>query len=343
MVLDCKSWGDNMNKTFKFIRYILPWIFIIIVAMILLTKIATIEKAAEVIRALPIWMLCLAALSQVISYMGSGYQINVIVSNGLKRISTVRGALITIAGETVGLAGGMAGSVAATYLWVAKDKEMADEGVLSGVMPIIYNSVVLIAFSIIGMAYLLVNHALSLIQIFFYGLTLAILLLGILVILYGLFRKQKIEWLVLKVTQLNNRYRKSKMDFVQIKKRLDHFYDSLGLIKRKGWAKIGIGTIINVGFDIVTIYIFFAASGYNISPGILVAGYCLSFLLGRTIFFIPGGSGIVEGGMVAIFINLGVPGYISVVAALGYRFLSFWLPSLIGVLIMFYLQRDTEK
>jgi uncharacterized protein (TIRG00374 family) len=332
-----------MNKTFKFLRYILPWILIIIVALILLTKIATIEKAAEVIRALPIWMLGLAALSQVISYLGSGYQIKVIVSNGLQRMSTIRGALITIAGETVGLAGGMAGSVAATYLWVAKDKEMADEGVLSGVMPIIYNSVVLIAFSIIGMAYLLINHDLSTVQIFYYGLTLGILLLGILVILYGLFRKQKFESLVLYLAELNNRFRKNKMDLMQIKERLDHFYSSLGLIKRKGWIKIGIGSFLNVGFDIVTIYIFFAASGYNISLGILVAGYCLSFLLGRTIFFIPGGSGVVEGGMVAIFMNLGVPGYISVVAALGYRFLSFWLPSLIGVLIMFYLQRDLEK
>jgi uncharacterized membrane protein YbhN (UPF0104 family) len=281
-----------MNKAFKFLRYILPWIFIIIVAVILLTKIATIEKAAEVIRSIPIWMLGLAALSQVISYLGSGYQIKVIVSNGLQKMSTVRGALITIAGETVGLAGGMTGSVAATYLWVAKDKEMADEGVLSGVVPIMYNSIVLIAFSIIGMAYLLVNHDLSTIQIFYYGLTLAILLFGILVIIYGLFQKQKIEWLVLKVAEWNNRYRKSKMEVVQIKKWLDHFYGSLGLIKRKGWIKIGIGTIINVGFDIVTIYIFFAASGYNITPGILVAGYCLSFLLGRTIFFIPGGSGV---------------------------------------------------
>ena len=332
-----------MNKTFKFIRYILPWIFIVIVAVILLTKIATIEKAAEVIRSIPIWMLGLAALSQVISYLGSGYQIKVIVSNGLQKMSTVRGALITIAGETVGLAGGMAGSVAATYLWVAKDKEMSDEGVLSGVMPIIYNSVVLIVFSSIGMAYLLVNHDLSTVQIFYYGLTLAILIFGILVIIYGLFQKQKIEWLVLNVAELNNRYRKNKMDSVQIKNWLDHFYGSLGLIKKKGWIKIGIGTVINVGFDIVTIYIFFAASGYHITPGILVAGYCLSFLLGRTIFFIPGGSGVVEGGMVAIFINLGVPGYISVIAALGYRFLSFWLPSLIGILIMFYLQRDSGR
>lgn len=329
-----------MKKAIKYIRLILPWIAITIVAAILLTKIASIEKAAEVIRSIPIWMLVMAALSQVISYLGSGYQIKVIVSNGLQKMSTVRGALITIAGETVGLAGGMAGSVAATYVWVAKDKEMADEGVLSGVMPIIYNSVVLIAFSIIGMAYLIVNHDLSTTQVFYYGLTLAILLFGILVIIYGLFQKQKIEWLVLKLAEWNNRYRKGKMDLVQIKKWLDHFYGSLGLIKRKGWIKIGIGTIINVGFDIVTIYIFFAASGYKITPGTLVAGYCLSFLLGRTIFFIPGGSGVIEGGMVAIFINLGVPAPISVVAALGYRFLSFWLPSLIGVLIMFYLQRD---
>jgi hypothetical protein len=331
-----------MNKTYKFFRYILPWVFIILVAAILLTRIATIEKAAEVISELPVWMVLLAALSQVISYLGSGYQIKALVKKG-RRTSTVRGALITIAGESVGLAGGLAGSLAATYLWVARDEDMSDEGVLAGVIPLIYNSVVLIAFSAAGMAYLLLKHDLSNVQAIFYGLILAVLLAGILILVYGLFRQKKIEWLVVKSSALANRFLKKKLDLEKIKGRLDHFYRSLELVKAKGWVEVGIGTLVNVGFDIVTIYLFFLASGYGISAGVLIAGYCLSFLLGRSIFFIPGGSGVVEGGMVAIYMNLGVPGYISVVAALGYRFLSFWLPSLIGFAIMFYLQKDLDR
>jgi uncharacterized protein (TIRG00374 family) len=329
-----------MNKAVRYFRFILPWIFIIIVAAILLTKIASIEKAAAVIAALPVWMVGIAALTQVISYLGSGYQLKTIVNNDLHKISTIRGALITIAGESVGLAGGMAGSIAVTYLWVAKDKDMSDEGVMAGVIPIIYNSVALIAFSTIGMAYLLVNKSLSTTQIVFYGLILIILLVGIIAIVYGLFRKQMVENVFLKAGGWINRLSRSKMDLVRIKNRIDHFYRSLALMKKKGWVKIGLGTLVNVGFDIVTIYIFFAASGYNITPGVLVAGYCLSFLMGRSFFFIPGGSGVIEGGMVAIFINLGVPAPISVVAALGYRFLSFWLPSLIGFLMIIYLERS---
>jgi len=331
-----------VNKVYKFFRYILPWIFIIVVAVVLLTKIATIEKAAEVIRELPFWMVGLAALAQVISYLGSGYQIKALVNKG-RRVSTVRGALITIAGESVGLAGGMAGSLAATYLWVVKDEDMSDEGILAGVIPVIYNSVVLITFSAAGMIYLLFNHDLSSVQAVFYGLTLAVLLAGILVILYGLFRQQKIERVLMKSSEFVNRHSKKKIDLVRIKNRLDHFYRSLKLVKVKGWVMVGIGTLVNVIFDIVTIYLFFIASDYSISAGILIAGYCLSFLLGRSIFFIPGGSGVVEGGMVAIYMNLGVPGYISVIAALGYRLLSFWLPSLIGFAIMFYLQKDMGK
>ncbi|HSN58893.1 MAG TPA: lysylphosphatidylglycerol synthase transmembrane domain-containing protein [Clostridiaceae bacterium] len=332
-----------MNKAVKYIRLILTLIAIMIVAAVLLTKIASIEKAAAVIAALPVWMVGIAALTQVISYLGSGYQVKVIVNNDIHKISTIRGALITVAGESVGLAGGMAGSVAATYLWVAKDKDMSDEGVLAGVIPIIYNSVALLGFSTIGMVYLLINHSLSTTQIVFYGLILAVLVVGMIAIVYGLFRKQMIENFVLKTGDRVNRLSKRKMDLERIKNRMDNFYRSLALMKEKGWVKISTGTLINVGFDIITIYIFFVASGYSITPGVLVAGYCLSFLLGRSIFFIPGGSGVIEGGMVAIFINLGVPAPISVVAVLGYRFLSFWLPILIGFLIMIYLERSTGR
>ncbi len=48
---------------------------------------------------------------------------------------------------------------------------------------------------------------------------------------------------------------------------------------------------------------------------------------------------MVEGGMVAIYSGLNVPLHVKVVAVLGYRFISFWLPSLLGFGAIAYLKR----
>ena len=73
----------------------------------------------------------------------------------------------------------------------------------------------------------------------------------------------------------------------------------------------------------------------------LLAGYGLPLLLGRVAFFIPGGLGVVEGTMVALYDGLGVPDSISVVVVLAYRLLSFWLPLMIGFLLVGYLEKNT--
>lgn len=88
------------------------------------------------------------------------------------------------------------------------------------------------------------------------------------------------------------------------------------------------------------------AAGHAVNPGVLVAGYGVSILLQRAVFIIPGGIGVIEGGMVAIYTSLGVPGAISVVVILSYRLLSFWIPSLLGFAVAVYLQKtqpDTQS
>ena len=55
-------------------------------------------------------------------------------------------------------------------------------------------------------------------------------------------------------------------------------------------------------------------------------------------FLLPGGVGVVESTMAALYKGLGVPGSIAVVVILGYRLFSFWIPTLIGFSIAFYLQ-----
>lgn len=73
----------------------------------------------------------------------------------------------------------------------------------------------------------------------------------------------------------------------------------------------------------------FAAADYLLGLGLLVVGYGLPLLLGK-IGLLPGGVGVIEGAMATLYSGFGVPKAIVVVVILAYRFLSFWLPILVG-------------
>ena len=92
----------------------------------------------------------------------------------------------------------------------------------------------------------------------------------------------------------------------------------------------------------LTLYFLFIASGDKISFGVLLSGYGLPLLLGKMAFVVPGGVGVVESSMAALYNGLGIPSATTVVVVLGYRLISFWIPSLSGFPIAAYLQ-STQK
>jgi uncharacterized protein (TIRG00374 family) len=92
----------------------------------------------------------------------------------------------------------------------------------------------------------------------------------------------------------------------------------------------------------LTMYLLFIAAGHPVSLGVLLSGYGLPLLLGKLAFIVPGGVGVVEGSMAAIFNGLGVPGGVTVVVVLTYRIFSFWLPTLLGFPLIAALQRMSE-
>ena len=120
---------------------------------------------------------------------------------------------------------------------------------------------------------------------------------------------------------------------------MENIYVGLALLRKKGWISPVLGSGMNIGFDMLTLYFLFIAAGYAINPGVLLAGYGLAFLLGKVAFLFPGGVGVIESGMTAVYVSLGIPNSISVVVILGYRLFSFWLPSLLGFTVAGYLQR----
>jgi uncharacterized membrane protein YbhN (UPF0104 family) len=120
---------------------------------------------------------------------------------------------------------------------------------------------------------------------------------------------------------------------------ISRIFAGLEMLGNGGWRRPLLGATINTVFDMLTLYFFFIAAGYPVGPEILVVGYGLLLLLGKMAFLLPGGIGVVESTMAALYTGLGVPGSIAVVVVLSYRVFSFWIPTLIGFPIAFYLQR----
>jgi uncharacterized protein (TIRG00374 family) len=95
-----------------------------------------------------------------------------------------------------------------------------------------------------------------------------------------------------------------------------------------------VGALVGWGFDIGALWASFHAFGHPPPPAQLEMGYYVG-TLGNTLP-LPGGIGGVEGGMIGSFLAFGVSGSLAVLA---YRTISYWLPTLPGVIAYFRLRR----
>jgi uncharacterized protein (TIRG00374 family) len=82
-------------------------------------------------------------------------------------------------------------------------------------------------------------------------------------------------------------------------------------------------------FDYGTLLATIRATGAKPNPSLVLLAYAVAGLL-ALIPVTPGGLGIVEAGLSALLILVGVPSGDAVVATLGYRIISYWLPIVVG-------------
>jgi uncharacterized protein (TIRG00374 family) len=110
---------------------------------------------------------------------------------------------------------------------------------------------------------------------------------------------------------------------------------ALAIVRRRDPSLIG--ALVGWGFDIGALWASFHAFGHPPPPAQLVMGYYVG-TLGNTLP-LPGGIGGVEGGMIGSFLAFGVNGSLAVLAVLGYRTISYWLPTLPGMIAYFRLRQ----
>jgi uncharacterized protein (TIRG00374 family) len=116
---------------------------------------------------------------------------------------------------------------------------------------------------------------------------------------------------------------------------------AIKLLRERHWGVLG--AVAWWGFDMATLWASFHAFGGSGGPTfpVIVVAYFIGQL--GNLLPLPGGIGGVDGGMIAAFIAFGVPGGLAVVAVLVYRGLSFWLPTIPGVIAYLQLRRTVAR
>jgi uncharacterized membrane protein YbhN (UPF0104 family) len=310
---------------------------------LLLPQLTALSHSLQVLKAMPLWIVALAVAAQIGSYLGSGYLLQAIVATAGQRLSVIRGTIVTMAAYSVGLvAGGSVGIAAATYRWVVGSGVGGEGALLAGWLPNLFNSGILIVAAFLGMMILLIARDLTAWQIASFGLVVLVLGLIAGAFLWGVRYRLQLSRLAVRVAARWARLRRRPYDPAPTEEAVGRLFGAWDTLRAGGWRGPALGATINVVFDMLTLYFLFVAAGHAVSPETLLAGYGLPLLLAK-VTFLPGGVGVVEGTMAALYGSLGVPPAVTVVVILGYRLISFWLPSLLGFPLVLYLQHVSRE
>ena len=310
---------------------------------LILPQIATLEKSLQVVAKMLLWAVGLAFLAQVVSYFGSGYLLQKTLAIAHQVVRLGRSTLIVMGAASISMvAAGTLGSSAAIFRWTSRDKSGVEGATLASLLPSLFNDLILVLFSIIGLAFLLVGHNLTRTQLVGFVITLIILGLIVGISILAMNHRQQTTSAVLRISAILARIRHKPLVAPPIHKGVDDLFTAWETLWHIQWRNLALGALINVVFDMLTLYCMFVASGVSINLWVLIAGYALPMLLGKMAFILPGGVGVVETSMIALYTSMGISSSIAVVAILGYRLISFWIPSIAGFPIAGYLERSSD-
>ncbi|AKB18344.1 MULTISPECIES: YbhN family protein [unclassified Methanosarcina] len=324
----------------KVSRYLPTLIFLGLAVHLILPQLASVESSLQVIKTMALWAVLLAAFAEIISYIGYGYLINSILKIVDQRLSVLEGACITLAAASMGmLAGGTLGNAAATYRWVRKSGVSAEGSGLAGTLPTIFNNTILTILAAAGIVHLILVHELSTMQFYAFLLILTVLILGIVAVSWGKNHRSDFTAVALRIAASFSRLQRKPYTPTSTENSISRLFAALDMLHNGGWQLPALLAAFSIVLDALTLYFFFIAAGHPVGFEVLLIGYGLPLLFGKMAFVIPGGVGVVESTMAALYTGLGVPASVAVVVVLGYRVFSFWIPTIVGFPIAFYLQR----
>jgi len=311
---------------------------------VLLPQITNLKDSVTVVRDMTWWAVGLAFVAEICAYIAYGYALHAILAIHNEKLPILRGSMIALASYSIGLvAGGWVAATAATFGFVRKEGGDRTTATMSSLLPAMLMNAAIMVVSIIGIIFLFAMHRLSQSQLIQYSVFLLLLAVFSFGALAGLKFPQTayktVNWALWNWARI----RKKPYDPARTKAALNSFILSWKNLENGNWLKPTLGCFGYIFFDMMCMYFLFIASGHNVNAGVLAAGYGLPLLLAKMAFLFPGGIGVVEASMAALFTSQGVPDGISVVVIIGYRLISFWIPTLVGFALTAVLSRTNNQ
>ncbi len=323
----------------RLVRYLPTLIVGALAIRLLLPQLGNFQYSLEVLRSMVWWAVGLAFIAQIGSYVSGGILLRIIVRMTGKDVSLGPASLIPMASGSVGLvAGGIVGVITATYRWLRRYGVNADGALLAGWLPIQLENAMVGVLAVVGLVHLLTTKALTHLQIIGFSFVLLTLLLTVGAVIWGVTHREQIISLAQKWSGRWARLLRRPYSRDATRHNVEQFLNAWDIIRAGHWRGFLLAVVLNIGFDILTLYFIFRGARFPVRIEVLLTGYGLPLLLGK-VSFLPGGVGIVEATMTALYTGLGVPSAVTIVVVLIYRFLTFWLPTVLGFLLIPYLNR----
>ena len=319
-------------------------IFLLIGIKILNPHIKAIPESIKAIKSLDYQMLFCAILFEVLRFVFSGYFLNTILGLFGERISLGQAVMIVLGSASFGMvAGGMVGSAAASLQWLRMRNVKTQAASMTGFLPIIFNNIAVLIISLMGVIYLFGLNALTPTQL--KAFIIIFILLVSALFLFNLFLRDRQKSKRFSIGFMEKISSLTKKDYEESKivHQVDAFFMMRDKFFNKGWINPVLGTTLTYFFDVLALFFLFMAAGQTISPQVLLIGYGLPQLLGKATFILPGGIGVVESTMIALYEQLGIVTHVAVVVVIAFRFLSFIVPTILGFMFVFILQKHTPR
>jgi uncharacterized protein (TIRG00374 family) len=302
-------------------------------------QIAGLGPTLHRLRSGDLWWLALGVLLEVISYFGEITLFRGVFSSPGAQMPWRVSYQITLAGgaATKILATAGAGGIALT-VWALRGRGLPSAAVARGLVcyEILTYGVYMAALAIFGFGLwfgVFPGRAPL-------GLTLVPALFGtavIVIVLSMLFADEPAErFLLRRADAAHGRMQRWLRRAAALPHSLQSGLEAaIGMFRRRDPSLLG--AVVGWGFDIGTLWASFRAFGPAPPAAVLVMGYYVGTLANT--LPLPGGIGGVEGGMIGSFLAFGVNGSLAVLAVLAYRTISYWLPTVPGVVAYVELRR----
>ena len=314
-----------------------------IVILLVMLYFVGIEQVIDALKMANMWIIALAIVTQVFTYFlyTLRWQIlNKLADMDAGIVKLLPMVLVSLAVNNITPSGRGGGEPVRAYLLSQSDENYRFEDSFATVVADraldTFPFVVLAAVTIASMA-LFFNFDLWLIIVMVLAVIAIVAVLIILIYMcinpnFGL----KVDgWIIGLVRRF---YKKNSEELEnQIHDSIKGFQQTMKMLmsNKKGLAYTLTLSFVIWIFEIFRVYLVFSAFGTNVNPIIIGEVFIVACLVGM-IPLLPGGLGAIDGLMIVFYSAAGIPASVSAAATVIERLISFWMTTIIGLVIMPY-------